>query len=438
MDDYKIIKKNYGEKFARMCRELFPTILEKEGLLSSLIMSKFAYPNHYLYDDIVGDIEVNEFKNYIYSFIDVERKELFTNKSVRQLFDEAGYDFYECNCEEDIHFFKKYYKDDEKLCTFNGNRLAKCFVFWAVRKNVDSIKREDFKNPKRQDEYGTSVISIQFDRGMVNTLSIKNRYNHKVNNPNATFSNDLENIIPGLTNAFEREYGFLMNKYSSSNFRLSNYVVANDKKYYKYNYVISNVYYCPGNIMIKNGEVMKLDTSRYLLMDYFVLDISNKTLEFRNDFLYDSFIDRFDNIVRIRIERIREDNNKLVIITLKNKDKINIILNELGQIIGIEDKNLTSIKDSFLYYNRSMMIANFPNLISIGNNFLFNNNSLVRGVFSKLDSIGDFCLYNNKLLQESNYNELSCLANYHLIEKLRSLSLDKDFNVKKKIRLKVY
>ena len=30
--------------------------------------------------------------------------------------------------------------------------------------DVADIKREDFKNPTRQDEYGTSVISIQFNK----------------------------------------------------------------------------------------------------------------------------------------------------------------------------------------------------------------------------------------------------------------------------------
>ena len=31
-NDYDIIKKAYGEKFAKLCRTLFPQILEKEGV----------------------------------------------------------------------------------------------------------------------------------------------------------------------------------------------------------------------------------------------------------------------------------------------------------------------------------------------------------------------------------------------------------------------
>ena len=124
-------------------------------------------------------------------------------------------------------------------------------------------------------------------------------------------------------------------------------------------------------------------------------------------------------------------------ITLKNKNKINVVLNELGQIIGIEDNKLTSVDNDYLYFNKVLMFANMPNLVSVGNNFLFNNYSLVRGDFSKLSRIGDFSLYNNKLLQESTYNVPSYLVKSHLIESLKSLSIKED-NTKKKIKMRLY
>ena len=51
VDDLKIIKKRYGENMSKLCRELFPTLLESNGLLSSLMLSKFG-DNHFLYDDL--------------------------------------------------------------------------------------------------------------------------------------------------------------------------------------------------------------------------------------------------------------------------------------------------------------------------------------------------------------------------------------------------
>ena len=41
MNDYKIIKKYYGEAMAKYCRDTFPTLLEKEGLLSSALFKYY-------------------------------------------------------------------------------------------------------------------------------------------------------------------------------------------------------------------------------------------------------------------------------------------------------------------------------------------------------------------------------------------------------------
>ena len=50
-NDLRFLKRHYGEKFAHLCRELFPTILEEEGLLSKIISDHFA-PTKSLYDDV--------------------------------------------------------------------------------------------------------------------------------------------------------------------------------------------------------------------------------------------------------------------------------------------------------------------------------------------------------------------------------------------------
>lgn len=88
------------------------------------------------------------------------------------------------------------------LCTFKGDRLAEKHIFFIVKKDLNNIKRSN--NPKREDDYGTSVLCIQFDRGDYNYVTIISRYNHTVKNPNATYNNILEKINPGLTHSFER------------------------------------------------------------------------------------------------------------------------------------------------------------------------------------------------------------------------------------------
>ena len=53
------IKKIYGENFAKLCRSLFPTILEEEGKLLDILQRKFA-PTRSLYEDLVKEEKVQE------------------------------------------------------------------------------------------------------------------------------------------------------------------------------------------------------------------------------------------------------------------------------------------------------------------------------------------------------------------------------------------
>ena len=87
--DLKRIKKVYGEAMSRFCRETFPTILEKEGLLPKLLEKHFER-SRFLYEDIIKNNKVEDFKNYIYSLTE-EKKQLFeVNKSPKELLNEAG------------------------------------------------------------------------------------------------------------------------------------------------------------------------------------------------------------------------------------------------------------------------------------------------------------------------------------------------------------
>lgn len=420
--DYNIIKKNYGEEFAKLCRKLFPTILEKKGLLASIILSKFA-PSHYLYNDIINQNLIEEFKSYIYNFIDVEKKEIPTYKSVKELFNDAGYNFYECKTERDIQSFKKYYKKEERLCTFRGGRLKRCYVFWAIKKDVDQIRRENFPNPQREDEYGTSVISIQFSKNG-NILSIKNRYNHHVDNPDATFSNDLDNIMPGLTYAFEKEYGLQINQQELKNLNLLNYTLADDDKNHKFNYELNNIYYCPNNTIIDNGKIISFDKSRYLIIDYFIIDLKEKNIKLYDESLNDSFINIFNNIKKIKVTKT--DITKIITITISNKEDIIIEIDDRNRIISIDNKDINEIGNNFLKYNHIISKVNFPNLERIGDNFLAWNRRLKKINLSNLKEVGDSFIAGNTIIDEVNLPNLKETGDCFLMfnKNIRSLSLE--------------
>ena len=57
--DEKNIKKHFGEEMWHFCRATFPTILEKEGELYSILSGLFA-PSHNLYYALSKDPEERE------------------------------------------------------------------------------------------------------------------------------------------------------------------------------------------------------------------------------------------------------------------------------------------------------------------------------------------------------------------------------------------
>ena len=431
MDDLKLIKKYYGENFMHLCKKLFPTILEENGTLYNIISNKFSHSKN-LYNDLIEQDKVLEFKNYIYSYTKENDLIVKTNKSPYELMDNAGYILYECKNQEEILSFKKYYSKDEELCTFKEERLKTNYVFFAVKKDVDRIKRDEFKIPQRQDRYGTSVISIQFTKGDNNIVSIKNRYNHKVQNPDATYSNNLDNIIQGLTYSFNKYYKFNID-YKDS-FELNGWVKAIDNKFYKYNYEINNIYYCVDNIIIdsKRNVISDFkDKEKYLVIDYFILDIVKKKIYLYDERLKDSFIDNI-NIKKINI--LKDKNIKIIDIIPLEGENITIKINSKNQILSYINNNIKKVKDNFLcdnttineiimnsleqtgdYFlekNKCLKYIEFNKLKNAGNNFISNNRIIEIAIMNNLEKVGHSFMHENRSIKKFIANNLKIVGNY--------------------------
>ncbi len=430
-EDLKIIKKYYGEKMMHFCREAFSTLLEEKGVLPKKLLENFN-SNHSLFKDIAKYESTGDFKNYIYNIVKKAKANL-KDISIRidnpaKLLSDAGYNLFECKTEKDIQSFKKYYVPTEEICTFAGGRLNKCHVFFAIKKNVDEIKRKNFKNPSRQDEYGTSVISIQFTKDENCTLSIKNRYNNKVINSDATFSNDLDNIIEGLTESFKKHYG-MKQKYSNE-FDLPGYVRAGDGKHYKYNYEINNVYYCPNNIIIDNFQVKKLPKEKKIVMDYFILDLQEKNLKLYDKRINDFFLKSIVDIKKIEVKNV--DGGKEIIIYNQEREVIvKITLDKNNNIIGLLNNIITKTGDYFLYYNKRLTSIDFPNLEQTGNYFLSCNEHLISINLPNLKQTGNYFLFNNQTLINFNFPNLEQTGDYFLAlnkqNKCKGNIMEKDF-----------
>ncbi len=439
--ELKKIKKKYGEKFMHMCRDLFPTILEHEGALFATLERKFANNSRTLYEDIHNNELEEEFKDFIYKIFEEEQntkaQESEQIKTPYELLDEAGYALYECETEKEIQRFKKYYAPGEVLCTFNGGRLDRCVVFFAVKKNVDEIKRENFEEPKREDEYGTSVMSIQFSRGSLCTVSIKNRYNHTVNNPDATYSNDLDRIIAGLSLSFKKllaERDLNLDFGNIEEIDIPNYVVLGDGKYYKYNFEMDWFYYCPGNIVIEGGEAIKIgEPEKVLLVENFVIDMVNKTIsqyydeDYKDSFVRDSFIDDLQDIEKIEILRDKTSKDGERVIIIKKKDTENTIeirIDRDNQIIGYKNLELKEVGSNFLYYNRELKYLELPMLGKAEDNFLYSNKALEQLDLPNLVRLGDNFLFQNTILCSVKLQLLEIVGDNFLRNNDRLESLD--------------
>ena len=422
--DLKIIKKKYGEEMMHLCRELFPILLETEGLLPTVLMHSFK-ESHSIAQDIKNSGLEDDFKNYIYSFVDVEQNhKLSSDYTPEELLEEVGYLLYECHTEEEIQSFKKYYAPGEELCTFHGGRLERCHVFFAVKENVEEIKRENFKTPERQDEYGTSVISIQFTRDSSHVLSIKNRYNHSVCCPDSTFGNNLDNIIPGLTDSFAQYYGMKQSHYQSE-FELPGYVKAKDGKFYGYNYEIDNVYYCENNIIIDNFEVKEYPKERYIIFDYFILDLQTKKIEVY-EWVYDSFPGTIGEIERVEIKK--QSNGKLIEIYEKGSEEpILLGLDQYNRSISLVHNHVQHIPGEFLAYNDTIERIELSNVTTIGDNFLYYNSELREIKLPEVTRIGSSCLFRNKILEKIELPNVVQIEDDFLFgnKKLRSIELPK-------------
>jgi len=467
-NDFKILKQKYGERFAKLCREYFPTILAHDGVLSKFIIENFA-ENEFLYEDITQSYEkLQQFIKFVQGSYQARVKAESSKssdateeiKTPEELLASVGYTLHKCETFEDTKKFTKYYQKDEELCTFRDEyRTIDWHVFFAVKNDAESIKRAD--DPSRDDEYGTSVISIQFLKGDESIISIKNRYNHTVEDPDATFDNDLEKIVPGLTESFEKHYGIKLIEGAVKNFTLPGYVVANDGRMYPYNYEINNIQYCSNNIIIKNGEVIKLDKSRYEMFDYFIFDKVEKKFVKFDETLQDSFTEEIKNVQKIETSVDKDKKLRVLKITYRDtpdgEDKYFIVKSDsrgrlievnseinpksnnpflryskhikslilpkltvlpdssLSEASNIEELDLRSvkvIKDRVLCYSVHADNLEFPNLESIGDCSLVNMYDVRRLYIPKCKSIGDGSCEMARNLSELYADELEKIGYY--------------------------
>lgn len=386
--------------------------LEDKKMFNKILgayLDKCFNKNSRLFDDVIKNDIGNKFVEYILlsanismhkSKTEKKPKKIVSELNAKDLFSEAGYILYpECKTVKDVMAFKRYYDQerDEVLCTYKdvAGRLSTCRIWFAIKKDVDQINRDnpEFHIPEREDRYGTSVLSIQVDKRS-GILSIKNRYNDGVENPDNTFDSNLDYIIPGLSDAFQKQFRVHFPKMGELEepFELPDYINVGGK-FYHYNYLIQkqdksgDVYYCDNNVIIDNFKVQQLKLHQ-MLIDYFVFDFNKKEIKLYDEGISDCFCDTIGKITGMHHDA---DNTTLTINVEEGEDVI-LKLDSRKRIVSYYNPNLIECGDGLFHFNVVLKDISLPKLQACGHDFITLAEELNEINLPSLKTCGEGCL----------------------------------------------
>jgi len=466
VNGFDVLKKKLGETAAKKIREKIPFALDYPTEFVDFVTAKIpAKEDIPFVVDKMGDRLDGLFRIAVDKNIEAADAK---GKTPEELSKEAGYVFHRTEKPDDVLVFKKDFARGEVLCTYNDveGRMYNNLVFWLRRSEAETVlragdltqeylkeqsegavlwrnyldgkglKKDDGSydlsdvRPSRQDPYGTSSMSVQIGkRG--GDISIKNRYNHSVNNPDATFGNDLNSIVDGLHDAVYNIEGVPKKK---QEMRLPDNIVADNKgRLFKYDREINDIYISK-NGYIDNGVLNLIDKSTQRMIDNYLIDSKNKTALS----VTGSGKSILPNINKITFDKdaikIQSDNGSLNFTLIGgNIDRLSGDITTVGDKFLHLNESLTSVDlplvtrigEEFLYFNKSLKSINLPLAQNIGEDFLLFNESLKTIDFPLVKTIGDEFLRKNEILESINLPQVVIIGRDFLQdnESLKSINL---------------
>lgn len=322
-----------------------------------------------------------------------------TQEEIKMAFAKGGYTTVIFDDRDAIAECKKYYRDGEVICTYNNleKRMQEYHMVVAIKDNIDKIKRSN--NPQRDDEYGTSIINIQIARNGSH-MSIKNRYNHTVNQCDATFNNDLNHITMGLQSMVLGYYGFA--GITKANNKYYKNVVNIGGIYLKYHTERNNIYF--GDFVLDGVNGARFtDSSRYY--------ITKGRSGYYNVYAWTNISDRLPIVLDFK--------NKIAIDLIGNNGKIPLISRAMREGIlhsGNKDQ-AENISAVFSDVKRELLQANRKALKYVAevHGYDFQKPHKITGILGKFTakSIEKIIGSNNALLLMSDDNELHAVKLNH-------------------------
>ncbi len=373
-DRYKKIKKQNGEAFARALRAHHNGLLEIPDI-----------------DRLVRHAgrDAEALLPYLMSLLAVnDDAPAAAPQDPFALLDRAGYDAFHADTLAKQNSIRKYFRAGELLCTFNdAARYRNYHIVHAVRKDVDRIRRADFTGrEKREDAYGTSVISIQMLK-QGGFISIKNRYNHAVPACDHTFDSNPDNIVDGLSAALKAHFNV---DFSARKTALPAGFVLIGNGIFKYHAERNNIYY-GDQAWAENGVIHAVDRGAGdALFDGFLFD--NKTKTLKQIDADDTFPEYFNRCYGGKRGLSVQGGNLLL---------------DGDVLIGAAQSRITS-----LY---------LPGMTEMGHRCLFHAHALTRFDAPALAAMGNGCLHQADALEQFHVPALATMGN-NCLEKAARLT----------------
>lgn len=322
-----------------------------------------------------------------------------------ELLNEAGYDAFVVKTEEQKNSIRKYFRPNEELCTFSDpSRHKDYYMIHAIKRGADKIKPS--ARPARQDEYGTSVISIQILK-TGGFISIKNRYNHTIDNPDATFNNNPDNIIPGLSDSLKKYFNvdFTVTETPLPN----NFRIIGDQ-FVHFNYEVDNVYY-DATHYAKDSEITALNPDYEIMLDNVILN--KQTCEVKSVHTgtedLSSILNNEISGHKIKTETDKTTGETVVKIIDENKNIKELARTKNGCITSLHLYKTSEIGSKFLRGNTVLETLYAPKLKKMGAHSFFACHNLKNLYIPELEEMGMECFARSYELTELNAPKLKIM-----------------------------
>ncbi len=403
---YEAIKKQNGEAFAQGIRRFDSGIFDIPNLDKVV---KFAGRNAMPILSFLSGLRHNLKK----------KEKVISSKTPYELLKEAGYEAFYVDSLEKQNLIEPYFVDGEALCTFSDkNRYIDHHIIHCVKRGAEKLKRSDFKNPKREDEYGVSVISIQILKkgGFV---KITNRYNHSVENPDNTFGSNPDNIVLGLTFALERQFKMKLNCFQN----VPEGYVFQKGCLFKFHTERENCY-IGENFFVADGNSHSFNKDYEVVADCFVFNLKEQTIS--------SLIEPVKELNDLTNQMIFLDEMKGKKLTITKKEDIYYLMLNNKPFLGIKDGAIVEIYlekskeavhvEQFQHLKKLVL----KNVKEVGMEFIADNNTIEELIAPKLKSASDFFIHNSALkrLEIPSLEVVGCHSFCHN-SKLEELVLNK-------------